>query len=108
MVDEKVAAIVAAGYSKEEAKRALDENNGDVDDAIDSLFLKGRMSQRNVASRPTFDDEDVTVTDDSLAPTPASSGTAIVAGQFSQARRSSDAPTSHATPSLGAAVIRIK
>ena len=104
MMDPKVISIMVAGYSETQAKEALADNDGDVDDAIDSLFLKGRKSQRNVASRPTFDDEDVTVTDDSLAPTPASSGTTIVAGQFSQTRRSSDAPTSHATPSLGAAV----
>ena len=113
MVDQqKITAIVAAGYSMEQAKLALDKNGGDVDDAIDSLFLKGRKSKRNVASNPPFDDEDVTVTDGSLAPTAAdavaSSGTAIVAGRFSQTRRSSDATSSHATPSLGVAVLRIE
>jgi hypothetical protein len=109
MDDEKVASIVAAGYSKAQAKQALYENDGNVDDAIDSLFLKGRKSQRNVASNPTFDDEDVTVTDDSLASGAAavsSSGPSIFAGQFSQARRSSDTTLSQITPSLGAAVIQ--
>ena len=109
MDDEKVASIVAAGYSKAQAKQALYENDGNVDDAIDSLFLKGRKSQRDVASNPTFDDEDVTVTDDSLASgaaAVASSGPSIVAGQFSQTRRSSDTTLSQITPSLGAAVIQ--
>ena len=104
----KVAAIVAAGYSAEEAKVALDENDGDVDDAIDSLFLEGRKSQRNVASAPSLDDEQgVTVTGDSLAPAAAaSSGTTIVAGQFSQTVRGWNARrSSRLTPSLGVAVV---
>jgi Leucine-rich repeat (LRR) protein len=109
MMDPKVTSIIAAGYSEAQAKEALANNNGDMDDAIDYLFLKGRKSLRNVASTPAFDDEDVTVTDGCLAPSAAaasSSGTTVIAGQVSQTRRSSDASSSYyTTPSLGVAVI---
>ncbi len=56
-----------------QAKQALAENNGDVDDAIDDLFLKGRLKARNITTTAAFNDDDVTVTD-SLPPTNNSAG----------------------------------
>jgi hypothetical protein len=73
MMDPKIALIVSMGYSVGQAKQALAENNGDVDDAIDDLFLKGRLKARNITTTAAFNDDDVTVTD-SLPPTNNSAG----------------------------------
>ena len=62
--DPKVIAIVSMGYSEEQAKQALAENKGDVDDTIDYLFSKGRTGTRKEGtSPPVFSDDDMTVTD---------------------------------------------
>jgi Leucine-rich repeat (LRR) protein len=77
-MDPKVTSIIAAGYSEAKAKEALATNNGDVDDAIDYLFLKGRRkSQRNVASSRGLD-EDVTIIDDCLAPSAAAASSVAI------------------------------
>jgi len=64
--DKKVESIVSMGYTPEEAKQALEENEGDVDDAIDFLFSKGRVSPHSPAATrkaSTYSEDDMTVSD---------------------------------------------
>lgn len=54
--DDNVAAIVAMGYSEELAKQALEENN-DIDDAIDALYM-GRVGKKKQQSSDTDETEE--------------------------------------------------
>lgn len=62
---ESIDELVSLGYSAEQARYALEQTEGDVDDAIDFLFSKGRKGNRaSVPNKAILNtDDDVSVAD---------------------------------------------
>eukprot|EP01053_Blabericola_migrator_P002176 Blabericola_migrator_1__2175@NODE_15_length_23605_cov_67_423868_g12_i0_p3_GENE_NODE_15_length_23605_cov_67_423868_g12_i0NODE_15_length_23605_cov_67_423868_g12_i0_p3_ORF_typecomplete_len815_score130_25UCH/PF00443_29/6_8e28UBA/PF00627_31/1_7e02UBA/PF00627_31/1_6e08zfUBP/PF02148_19/3e09zfUBP/PF02148_19/3_4e03UCH_1/PF13423_6/1_8e03UCH_1/PF13423_6/2_6e05UBA_5/PF16577_5/4_5e02UBA_5/PF16577_5/0_067UBA_4/PF14555_6/0_02HOIPUBA/PF16678_5/0_15_NODE_15_length_23605_cov_67_423868_g12_i01099913443 len=50
---EKLMLVVSMGFNEEDAKRALNQTNGDVDAALDKLFGGDTMLETNVQSQPS-------------------------------------------------------